>query len=97
MLDRKSRTICWPAGVSEPFDWFQLPYQMTYAVGVPMIGPPWKVMTGVWTAVLPVVGAGERAGRELVSCAFGLSGRLSGLTLWTTGPRPSCAWAVLIS
>src|ERR1043165_64077 len=54
-------------------------------------------MGGVTTPVPPVVTAPAMTWLpRLVSGAFGLSGRLSGLTLWMTGPLPLCACAVLM-
>src|ERR1043165_704889 len=52
-------------------------------------------MGGVTTPVPPVVKESPTRLPRLVSGP--LSGRLSGLTLWMTGPRPSCACAVLMN
>src|SRR5436305_13659533 len=52
-------------------------------------------MGGVTTPVPPVVSASPMRAPRLVSGP--LSGRLSWLTRWTTGPPSFCAYAVLMS
>src|SRR5437763_14598981 len=68
-------------------------------VGVAMTGPPCQVIAGVTTPVPPVVSASPTPGRlpRLVSGAFELSGWLSGLMRWTTGPPSFWACAVFSS
>src|SRR5437764_14313064 len=63
--------------------------------GVCMSAPPWYVMGGVTTPVPPVVSAAPTRAPLLVSGP--LSGRLSGLTRWATGPLSFWACAVLSS
>src|SRR5437764_6299406 len=54
-------------------------------------------MAGVTTPVPPVVSASPMPGRLPRLVSGPLSGRLSGLTRWTTGPPSFCACAVFIS